>query len=66
MEVTIKTNLFEGISVPVLAKLLELDQSYVWRVKTGERGVQSKFIASALVAFPKLKFEDMFYIEVDK
>ena len=45
-----------------LAALLGISSSYLYRVREGKRGINEKFIVGALTAFPKRKFEDLFYI----
>ena len=61
----LKTRLFELnqlYTMEELAALLGISSSYLYRVKHGERGINEKFIVGALTAFPKRKFEDLFYI----
>lgn len=61
----LKTRLFElnkFYSMAELATLLGLSQSYLYRVKHGERGINEKLIVGALTAFPKRKFDDLFYL----
>ena len=60
----LRTRLFRlSYSPAVLANMLGLSVSYLYRVKQGNRGINGKFIVSALTAFPKYRFEDLFYIE---
>lgn len=62
----LKTRLFELLkfySMEELATLMGLSNSHLYRVRQGKRGINEKFIVGALRAFPKRKFEDLFYIE---
>ena len=61
----LRTRLFElksFYSMAELAALLGISSSYLYRVREGKRGINEKFIVGALTAFPKRKFEDLFYI----
>ena len=53
----------EGDDMKRLARLVGLSLSQVYRIREGERRVGLQFIVGALTAFPKYKFEDLFYIE---
>lgn len=60
----LRTRLFRlNYSLVVLASMLGLSVSYLYRVRQDSRGINGKFIVSALTAFPKCRFEDLFYIE---
>jgi len=36
--------------------------SQIYRVREGKRSINQKFIVGAIKAFPKHKFEDLFYL----
>jgi len=62
----LRTRIFEmeeGRDMKKLAILLRLSLSQVYRIKHGQRPIGEKFIVGALIAFPKYKFEDLFYVE---
>lgn len=61
----LKTKLFglnQLYNMAELAALLGISSSYLYRVREGKRGINEKFIVGALTAFPKRKFEDLFYL----
>ncbi len=45
-----------------LAQAMEISVSQIYRVKEGKRSINQKFIIGAIKAFPKHKFEDLFYL----
>jgi len=62
----LKTRLFDlekDISLADIAALLGISISQIYRIKHNERRIGEKFIIGALGAFPKYKFDDLFYIE---
>ncbi len=44
-----------------LAKAMGISVSQVYRVREGKRNINQKFIVGAIKAFPKHKFDDLFY-----
>ena len=63
----IKTRIFELSqsryqNLAELAKAMGISLSQVYRVREGKRRVNQKFIVGAIKAFPKHKFEDLFYL----
>jgi len=44
-----------------LAQAMEISVSQIYRVKEGNRNINQKFIIGAIKAFPKHKFDDLFY-----
>lgn len=46
-----------------LANIIRVDPTYIWRVKNEKCGPGVDFIAGLLCAFPKLKFEEVFFLE---
>jgi len=62
----LRTRLFElnrFYNMGELADILDVSVSYLYRIKEGNRKIGQIFIIAALTAFPKRKFEDLFYIE---
>ncbi len=51
------------LSNKAFSDALGLDYSHLWRVKTGRTNPGEEFIAKILGAFPKKKFDDLFYVE---
>lgn len=51
------------LSNKAFAEALGLDYSHLWRVKTGRTNPGEDFIAKVLNAFPRKKFDDMFYLD---
>lgn len=45
-----------------LAQVMEISISQIYRVREGKRSINQKFIVGAIRAFPKHKFEDLFYL----
>ncbi len=45
-----------------LAQAMGISVSQVYRVREGKRSINQKFIIGAIKAFPKHKFEDLFYL----
>lgn len=46
-----------------IAGRLGVDQSLVWRVRTGRCRPGAAFVAGVLAAFPEVRFEDVFTVE---
>jgi DNA-binding XRE family transcriptional regulator len=46
-----------------MAQRIGVDKTMLWRVKTGRSNPGTEFIAKFLLAFPEVKFEDIFSIE---
>ena len=65
----LRTRLFElnrFYNMTELADMLGVSVSYLYRIKEGNRKIGQTLIIGALLAFPKRKFEDLFYIELNK
>ena len=45
-----------------LAEAMGISISQIYRVREGKRTINQKFIVGAIKAFPKHKFEDLFYL----
>ncbi len=45
-----------------LAQTMEISVSQIYRVREGKRSINQKFTVGAIKAFPKHKFEDLFYL----
>ena len=63
----IKTKIFEFCNgsyknLSELAQAMGISVSQVYRVREGKRRINQKFIIGAIKAFPKHKFEDLFYL----
>ena len=63
----IKTRIFEfrdgGYkNLSELAQAMGISVSQIYRVREGKRSINQKFIVGAIRAFPKHKFEDLFYL----
>jgi len=63
----IKTRIFELCNgsyknLSELARVMGISVSQVYRVREGKRSINQKFIIGAIKAFPKHKFEDLFYL----
>lgn len=70
MDRPVKTRVFEeaerrGMSLPVLARAMHLDRTFVWRVKRGDRRINDTFIAGAKRAFPTKDLGYLFYVDED-
>jgi len=65
--VIIKTRIFEFFdgnyrNLSELAQNMGISVSQIYRVREGKRSINQKFIIGAIRAFPKHKFEDLFYL----
>ena len=63
----IKTRIFEFYdggykNLSELAQAMGISVSQIYRVREGKRSINQKFIVGAIKAFPKHKFEDLFYL----
>ena len=63
----IKTRIFEFHdgsykNLSKLAQAMGISVSQIYRVREGKRSINQKFIIGAIRAFPKHKFEDLFYL----
>ena len=63
----IKTRIFKFCdgnykNLSELAQAMGISVSQVYRVREGKRSINQKFIVGAIKAFPKHKFEDLFYL----
>ncbi len=63
----IKTRIFELCNgsyrnLSELAQTMEISVSQIYRVRESKRSINQKFIVGAIKAFPKHKFEDLFYL----
>jgi len=62
----VKTRIFELCdskynNLSELAGAMEISVSQIYRVREGKRNINQKFIVGAIKAFPKHKFDDLFY-----
>ncbi|RJX17732.1 MAG: hypothetical protein C4570_07705 [Ammonifex sp.] len=46
-----------------MAVKIGVDKTMLWRIKTERNNPGAEFIAKFLLAFPEMKFEDVFFIE---
>ncbi len=63
----IRTRIFEFCdgsykNLSELAQVMGISISQIYRVREGKRSINQKFIVGAIKAFPKHKFEDLFYL----
>jgi len=70
LEGRLKTRVFELYkgryrSLAELARVLEVSEELIRRVRKGERGIHGRFIIGATKAFPGYKLDDLFYISGD-
>jgi len=66
----IKTRVFDLIegkyaSLSDLAHNMGISVSQVYRVKTGKRNINQKFIAGAMKAFPQYGLDQLFYLALE-
>ena len=47
-----------------LAQAMGISVSQVYRVRSGKRGINQKFIVGALRAFPEYSLDDLFYLDL--
>ena len=62
----LKTRIFEMNrynNLSELARAMGISVSQICRVQAGKRHINGKFIIGAMRAFPRLKFEDLFYLD---
>ena len=63
----VKTKIFElsnqnYTNLSELAHAMGISVSQVYRVRTGKRNINQKFIVGAIKAFPNHRFDDLFYL----
>ena len=63
----IRTRIFEFCdgnykNLSELAQTMGISISQIYRVREGKRSINQKFIIGAIKAFPKCRFEDLFYL----
>jgi len=63
----IRTKIFELVdknyrNLSELAQAMGISVSQIYRVREGKRSINQKFIIGAIKAFPKHKFDDLFYL----
>ncbi len=63
----IKTRIFKFCdgrykNLSELAQAMGISVSQIYRVREGKRSINQKFIIGAIKAFPKHKFDDLFYL----
>ena len=66
----IKTRVFELVegkyaSLSELAHKMGISVSQVYRVKTGKRNINEKFIAGAVKAFPQHSLDQLFFLSLE-
>jgi hypothetical protein len=67
MVMIVKTRIFELCNgeyrnLSALARAMGISISQIYRVKSGKRNINQKFIVGAIKAFPKHKLDDLFYL----
>lgn len=55
----------KSLSNQALAAIIGIDKTMLWRIKTGRSSPGQEFIAKFLTAFPNMKFEDIFFLDID-
>lgn len=70
MRMELKTRVFKLVeederyaSLPILAQVMGISTSQIYRVQNGDRGINGKFIVGAVKAFPDKTLDELFYIE---
>ena len=48
-----------------LAQAMGISVSQIYRVRTGKRNINQKFITGAVKAFPEYRLDDLFYLALD-
>ena len=66
----IKTRIFDLINgnysnLSDLAQTMGISVSQIYRVKTGKRNINQKFITGAIKAFPQYKLDQLFYFALE-
>ncbi len=66
----IKTRLFDLAdskydNLSDLARTMGISVSQVYRVKTGKRNINQKFITGAIRAFPQYRLDQLFYLALE-
>ena len=49
-----------------MAQAMGISVSQIYRVREGKRNINQKFIIGAIRAFPRHKFEDLFYLAPER
>ncbi len=67
----LRTNIFELYkerfkNISELARTMGISVGYLYKVKQGKRGINSKFIIGAKKVFPGYTLDDLFYIASDR
>ena len=52
-------------SLSDLARNMGVSVSQIYRVRTGRRKINEKFIVGAKRAFPEYRFDDLFYLDAE-
>ena len=63
----VKTRVFELShkeyrNLTELARAMGISVSQIYRVRSGKRNINQKFIVGAIKAFPRHKLDDLFYL----
>ena len=66
----IKTTVFDLVdgkynNLSHLAQTMGISVSQVYRVKTGKRNINQKFITGAIQAFPQYRLDQLFYLALE-
>ena len=66
----IKTRIFDLAdskydNLAQLAQTMGISVSQVYRVKTGKRNINQKFITGAIKAFPQYRLDQLFYLAIE-
>ena len=66
----IKTRIFDLANskydnLAQLAETMGISVSQVYRVKTGKRNINQKFITGAVKAFPQYRLDQLFYLSLE-
>ena len=66
----IKTRVFDLVddkfgNLSDLAQTMGISVSQVYRVKTGKRNINQKFITGAVQAFPQYRLDQLFYLALE-
>jgi len=66
----IRTRIFDLINgnynnLSHLAQTMGISVSQIYRVRTGKRNINQKFITGAIKAFPQYKLDQLFYLAIE-
>ncbi|MBE3588136.1 MAG: helix-turn-helix transcriptional regulator [Thermoanaerobacteraceae bacterium] len=53
----------ENLNDMAFAAKIGIDKTMLWRIKTGRNNPGHEFIAKFLIAYPNVKFEDIFFLK---